>query len=388
MQLAIIGCGFIADDYMYTLANYPHLQVVGVLDVISDRATRFAAFWKIPHVYQTLDEVLADSRVDIVLNLTNPKSHFEISRACLLADKHVYSEKPLAMVFEEARELAQLAKQRGLYITSAPCSVLGETAQTLWKALRQQVIGQPRLVYAELDDGMIHQMNYREWISDSGSPWPYKDEFEVGCTLEHAGYYVTWLAAFFGPAKSVSTFTSQLIPDKQTDVPIEIMSPDFSVACIEFASGVVARLTCSIVAPHDHSLRIVGDDGILSTHECWNYGSPVYIKRPTAPSKLSRVAKRLPVLNAIPGIAEQQYPLVRKSTYQYRTADAYQMDYARGVEELAAAVEEKRPCRMSAQFALHVNEIVLSIQYPQVMGSPRHLTTSFEPMRPMIWAEP
>ncbi len=91
-------------------------------------------------------------------------------------------------------------------------------------------------------------------------PWPYKDEFEVGCTLEHAGYYLGWLAAWFGPAVTVTSFASVQVPDKVPGETFAVTSPDFSVACIQFASGVVARLTCSILAPHDHSLKVVGDE--------------------------------------------------------------------------------------------------------------------------------
>ena len=143
----------------------------------------------------------------------------------------------------------------------------------------QRQVGTVRLVYAEMDDGMVSRMPYRAWKSASGAPWPATDEFEVGCTFEHAGYYLTWLPAFFGPAQTVTAFSSCLLPDKQTDEPLSENAPDFSVACIKFASGVVARLTCSIIAPHDHSLRIVGDEGILSTHDCWYYRSPVRIQR-------------------------------------------------------------------------------------------------------------
>ena len=384
MRIAIVGCGFVADYYLRTLPNYPELELAGVVDRDSHRAARFAAFYRLP-VYQNLDQLLADRSVELILNLTNPHSHFAVSKAALEAGKHVYSEKPLATVFEEAKELVRMAECRKLYITSAPCSILGKTAQTIWKALRHNVVGKVRLAYAELDDGLIHRMRYHRWISESGSPWPYKDEFEVGCTLEHAGYYVSWLTAFWGPAKTVTSFASCLIPDKQTDMPLDIIAPDFSVACIEFASGIVARLTCSIVAPHNHALHIIGDEGILSTEECWNYGSPVYLKRRT---KLSLWAEKHKLLGILPGIGARKYPLVRGSNYCHRYKDSHQIDVAREVAELAGAIVEKRPCRMSARWALHVNEIVLTIQYPQQMGCPRTLTTSFEPVDPMPWAKP
>ena len=144
----------------------------------------------------------------MVLNLTNPRSHHEVSKAALLAGKHVYSEKPLAMTMVEATELVELAEQHGLRLASAPCSVLGETAQAVLKALREKAVGTVRDVYAEMDDGMVHRMNYRSWKSVSGVSWPYKDEFEIGCTLEHAGYYLTWLVAMFGAAESVTSFAS------------------------------------------------------------------------------------------------------------------------------------------------------------------------------------
>lgn len=190
MQIAIIGCGFVADFYLKTLPNYPELKLVGVMDKNSERASHFSSYHGVPY-YNSIEELLEDNKVELVVNLTNPRSHFSVSKACLEAGKHVYSEKPLAMDLAEAEELVALAEEKGLYISSAPCTFLGETAQTMWKALQEKIVGEVRLVYAEMDDGMVHQMRYHDWKSESGIPWPYKDEFEVGCTLEHAGYCLT-----------------------------------------------------------------------------------------------------------------------------------------------------------------------------------------------------
>lgn len=374
MRIAIVGCGFVADYYLKTLRSYPDLELVGVMDRDQDRASRFAAYHSVP-CYRSLDELLKDRSVDIVLNLTNPISHFSVSLACLESGKHVYSEKPLAMKLSEAEELVDLAEKRGLYISSAPCNLLSETAQTVWKALRENAIGKVRLVYAEMDDGLFLRMPYKKWLSESGIPWPYKDEFEVGCTLEHAGYYVTWLTAFFGPAEIVTAFSSCLIPDKQTDVPLEVEAPDFSVACIKFASGVVARLTCSIIAPHDHSLKIFGDDAILSIKDCWYYRSPVYIRRILNIGRKTLVSPW-----------KEKYPLLGKAIPRVRSRASQQMDYSRGVAELASAITEKRPCRLSARYSLHNNEVVLAIHNALETGSPCKISSSFEPIEPMPWA--
>ena len=232
----------------------------------------------------SLDEILNDSSVEMVLNLTNPRSHFELTKACLLAGKHVYSEKPLAMTSVQAAELVELAKLRGLRVATAPCSMLSETCQTLWRALKDRVIGPVRVVYASFDDGMVHRMNPARWRSASGAHWPAKDEFETGCTYEHAAYVLSWLAAFFGPAQRVTAYASCRIRDK--GISVDEMAPDFSVGCIEYDDDVVARVTFSVVAPIDKSFTIIGENGNLYTKYVRNDASPVYITR-TPPNRVA-----------------------------------------------------------------------------------------------------
>jgi predicted dehydrogenase len=374
MHVAIVGCGFVADYYLGTLPLHPELKLTGITDRNEDRAKLLSTYHKVPR-YNSLQDLLADPRVEIVLNLTNPRSHFEVSRAALESGKHVYSEKPLGMNMEEAIRLIELAERNGLQITSAPCSLLGETAQTLWKALRDEVVGKVRVVYAEMDDGMIHLMPYRKWISDSGIPWPYKDEFEIGCTLEHAGYYLTWLAAWFGPAKSVTSFASIQVAEKLPDEVLDMNSPDFSVACIQFESGVVARLTCSILAPHDHQLKIVGDKGTLFTNDCWHYYSPVYTRKMM---KIRRKTFMSPI--------RKRHRLLKSDIRRIPGQGAAQMDFCRGVAEMAAAIRENRESRLPPSFALHINEIALAIHYAREQGATYHMTTTFNPIEPMPWA--
>ncbi len=375
MNIAIVGCGFVADYYIGTLPLHPELKLLGMMDRVPERAVHLSKFHNVPR-YDTLDELLGDERVELVLNLTNPRDHYGVSKAALDAGKHVYSEKPLAMDMAQATELVELAERKGLLISSAPCSLLGETAQTLWKALREQAVGPVRVVYAEMDDGMVHLMPYKKWLSEAGVPWPDKDEFEVGCTLEHAGYYLTWLAAWFGPATSVTSFASIQVPDKLTDEPLNLMSPDFSVSCIQFANGVVARLTCSILAPHDHALKIVGDKGVLYTQDSWQYQSPVYSRR------MMKI-RRKTFLNPF----KSHHPLLKAPQPKAKTKGSQSMDFARGPAEVAAAVREQRPCRLSPRFSLHVNELALAIHYAREQGATYRMTTTFDPVEPMPWAK-
>jgi predicted dehydrogenase len=373
MRIAIVGCGFVADLYAGTLRLHPDLTLVGVTDRDAARSEQFGRQYSAP-VHRDLDSLLSDRGVEVVLNLTNPESHYAVTRAALEAGKHVYSEKPLAMNLAHARELCELAERKRLQLSSAPCSVLSESAQTLWHALRHDAIGRVRVVYAELDDGLLHRMPYESWRRPSGIRWPWRSEFEVGCTLEHAGYTVSWLAAFFGPARAITAFSSCQVPDKRPGEAIR-SAPDFSVACIRFDSGVVARLTCSILAPRDHSIRVIGDEGVLSVRDSWFYAEPVYARR------LLTVRRRT-LLSPI----ARRYPRKRSPSANPKRRGAAQMDYLLGVQELCDSIREGRPSRLASDFSLHTNEIVLAIHGALETNTPYVPTTTFRPMQPMHWA--
>jgi predicted dehydrogenase len=393
MKVAILGCGFVADMYLATRHSYPELEFAGAYDIDPERLSAFARLHRL-QVYRSFEELLADSTIELVLNLTNPRSHFETTRACLLAGKHVYSEKPLAMDSEGANQLVQLSHRQGLSLACAPCSLLSETAQTLWKGIHEQVMGPVRLVYAAFDDGMIHRLDPTRWTSSSGARWPAQDEYEVGCTYEHAGYVLTWLAAFFGPARRVHAYSSVRIPDK--GLPVSSMAPDFTVGCIEYDHDIVARVTCGIVAPVDKSISIIGEQGTLYTKYVRNDGSPVYFERTpyhrlthAITSRLDNWRIRLEHLLRLPfsitGLKiERKYPYAR--TPQFRQAFGNKpVDFLRGPAEQVAALREQRTCRLSAEMGAHIVEIIETLQYPERFPLPRTLATDFPPIEPLPW---
>jgi len=370
--IGIVGTGFVADLYMRSFATFPELKVVVATDIDRARLASFCAHWRVRPA-NSLQEMLTGGgpdSPDLILNLTNPASHFEVSRACIEAGKHVYSEKPLATDMNSARELCALAESKGLMLASAPCSVLGEAAQKLWLAIRRNEIGKVRLVYAELDDDFVPRAPYRRWLSEAGSPWPFRDEFTVGCTLEHAGYYLTWLMAMFGTIEKVIAASANLVPDKlghgiQT-------APDFSCATLFFRSGTVARLSCSIIAPHNHSIRIIGDDGILEVNEAWNNEAAVRVRR--------RFVFRRKLVNSP---ITKRVKINRVTHPKVKRWGAAAMNFALGPAEMLLALNESRPSRLSAGFALHLNEVTLAIQGG---GGVHVMQTTCPPIEPMPWA--
>jgi len=272
--------------------------------------------------------------------------------------------------------------------------MLGETAQTVWKALKDGVVGRVRLVYANFDDGMIApKLSPWLWRNESGVPWPAKDEFEVGCTFEHAGYVLTWLAAFFGPAQNITAFASCQIPDK--GIAVDGMAPDFTVGCIEYSDGLVARVTCGLVAPKDKSLTIIGDDGVLFVGNLRNDAAPVYVRRARLSRMQSRIARRTEWLQrwlearaAWPGpelLFQRQYPLARKPHGRFVDPNK-PVDFCRGPAEMAEAIRENRACRLPAELGLQITELIESLQYPEQFGGRRKIKSTFDSIQPLPWS--
>jgi len=375
--VSIIGCGFVADLYMASLATFPDLRVVSVWDHDSTRLQAFCAHYGLNAAASMEDLLARHPATGVVVNLTNPHSHYDVNKACLIAGAHVYSEKPLATDMQQATELHAIAAQQSLILASAPCSVLGEAAQTMGHALRNGTAGTPRLIYAELDDGFIPQAPYRDWRSTTGAPWPAEDEFNVGCTLEHAGYYLGWLIAWFGSVRKLVAASAEVLPDKpgSTDLSGQPGTPDFSTAVLFFEDGPVTRLTCSIAAPHDQRIRVIGDDGVLQLKQAWNNAAPVKYHRRL------RIRRRLlehPLGRRIK-LAQPTHPKVGRW-------GAAAMNFALGPVEVLTAIAENRLCRLSNAYSLHLNEVTLAIQNADEDAGAQIMTTRCERMEPMPWA--
>ena len=364
MNIAIVGCGYVADMYMQTLPGLDGLTLVGAFDRDPARLAAFTAFHKVA-AYPSLDALLADQRVGLVVNLTNPRSHHEVSLRALEAGRHVYSEKPLAMTMAEAEELVATAKARGLGLAAAPCNHLSDVVQALGRELQAGRLGRVMLAQAEMDDGMVSALDYASWRSLSGAPWPARDEFEVGCTMEHAGYQISPLVALFGPVRRVTAFNACLIPDKGAELGAVVTSPDLSVGMLEFDGGVVARLTNTIIAPADRTLRVIGERGVATIPDVWEYHTPLRFTA-TGTGFTARLSRKLEkkVSGVAPKMLVSRRLPVAHGRRVPRTQGGHRMDFSRGIAQLAAQLEHGAPVLVGPDLALHVTEVTLALQSP------------------------
>jgi len=377
MKIAIIGCGYAADLYMETLRNHPALELVAACDINETRRDAFANHYGV-QMYEGVDALLSQSEAELVLNLTDPRSHYAVGRACLEAGRHLYSEKPLTTEYETALELVELAKSRGLSISGAPCNLHSETADAVRRALADGEVGTIGAVLAEMTDGPLLSKRFQDWRSASGACWPYKDEFELGSAIQHAGYCITWLIDLVGAVERVMGSAAVCHPEKGVYLPPERMGADFTVSVLEFRSGVVARVTCDLVAPRtDRSMHFIGDKGTLTVEDVWAYDSAVYFTPigrggDTIPQQLRRGLERKVdrvVRRVLPGHRWPGRRLRLPDSKSHLTKDA-RMDLARGPALQAQAIRAGHQPRISAELVLHATEVTLAMQYPNKFGSP------------------
>jgi predicted dehydrogenase len=324
MGIGIVGTGNIAGAYARDALSHPEIRLVAATDLDPDRAVAFAAEHGC-RAYASLDDLLADTAVDIVVNLTVHHAHFEVTARALEAGRHVYSEKPLALRPSEARELIELADSRGVRLGCSPSTFLGEAQQTAAAQIRGGRLGTVRAVYAEVDWGRIETWH--------PAPAPF---YDVGVLVDVGVYPLTLATTILGSARSVRAWGWHLKPDRVTmdGTPFRIGRPDLIVAAIELDGGAVLRLTASFYvgppARRRGGMEFHGDDASLSIASFQEFDAAVEV-------------------GPYGGIFEP-VDLVRPGFHG--TA------WARGVAEMAGAIAEDQPHRASAEQAAHVVDIL------------------------------
>ena len=288
------------------------------------------------------------------------------------------------MTLDEAHQLMAMAARGGAdrHRAVQPAQRGAETI----RAVRGGAIGRSASSTPSYDDGMIAQRAPLEVALASGAHWPAKDEFEIGCTYEHAGYYLTVLPQSRS-GHSVTAFSSLQIEDK--GYPVDVMAPDFSVGCIEYDDGVVARVTAGLVAPRSKSLTIVGTDGVIIVPYLRDDRSPILISNKGEWSSprgwfTYRFRKVLRRLRLPQGEIGMYRVLVKPEGEGRQAGRSKAVDFMRGPQDMADAIRDGRPHRLSGELGVHVVEMIEVLQYAEKFGYHRVIESRFPAIEPLL----
>ena len=330
VRIGVVGCGNISDIYFKNLTGrFDITAVQACSDMNMERAKASAAKYGIPQV-QTVDELMANPEVDIVLNITIPAGHFEICERALLAGKHAYVEKPLSVTMEQAKRLVALADEKGLYLGCAPDTFLGGGLQTCRQILDSGEIGEPVAATA-----FFGHHGPERFHPDPA--FLYKEG--AGPMLDIGPYFLTSLVSMLGPAKTVcgmthSGFERRTItfdcPKKGETFPVE--TPSHVTGTVQFASGITATVLTSFDL-WGHTLpfmEIYGTKGTLRLPNPDTFGGPVAILK-AGESTFREVPVTMPYSENSRGV---------------------------GLADMAWSIAEGRQHKAQGRMALHVLEIL------------------------------
>ncbi|MEG1875516.1 MAG: Gfo/Idh/MocA family oxidoreductase [Angelakisella sp.] len=280
MKIGFVGVGSISGIYLENISKmYHNVELYAVCDLVKEKALQAQEKYNIPKLYDTMEELFADPQVDIVLNITRPYEHYEVTKAALLAGKPVYSEKPLAATVKEGAELVALAKEKGLLLGGAPDTYMGAGIQTCKKLIQDGYIGKPIGAAAKL---ICH--GHESWHPDPAFYYQHGG----GPMMDMGPYYVTALVNLLGRVQStISVAKTSFATRTITSQPhygevIQVEVPTHVNGILNFASGAVGTIITSfdVYYKADSPIEIYGSEGTLYVPDPNTFHGPVKLLRP------------------------------------------------------------------------------------------------------------
>ena len=351
-KIGIVGCGDISGIYLNNITRiFKEIEIAGVCDLIDERAEKAVREYGIPKKYADMHELFADPEVDIVLNITRPYEHFDVSMAAIAAGKHVYSEKPLGAALDEGKKIAEAAKAKGVFVGGAPDTFLGAGVQTCRKLIDSGFIGTPVGASAFM---VCH--GHETWHHDP--EFYYK--FGGGPMMDMGPYYITALVNLLGPIQSLTGMSKITFPKRTiTSEPkngavIDVDVPTYISGVMRFHSGAIGTIftTFDVYKAEAPFIEIYGSEGTLSVPDPNTFGGPVRLYRPEKGEFL-------------------EFPL----TFGYA-----ENSRGLGLADMAKAIETGRKIRAESDLTGHVLEVITGFNKASEDG--RHIEIQTKPERP------
>ncbi len=326
VKIGIVGCGNISGIYFQAAKTFKILNIATCADLDSERARMKAEEHGIVAA-GSVEALLADPSIEIIVNLTIPRAHYEVCMAAVQAGKHVYVEKPLCITREEGQRLLAAAKERGVRVGAAPDTFLGAGLQTCRKLIDDGWIGEPIGATAFM---LCH--GHESWHPDP--EFYYKAG--GGPMFDMGPYYLTALTALMGPIRRVTGSTRATFPERKitsapkygTSVTVDV--PTHVAGILDFTNGAIATLVTSfdVWAHQLPKIEIYGTEGSLSVPDPNTFGGPVSVRRAGA-----KEWTEMPLTH---GFAENSRGI--------------------GVADMAYGIRSGREHRVSGRLAYHVLE--------------------------------
>lgn len=348
INTAIVGCGVISDVYLSSFQKkFSVIQVTACSDLDKKRMKQTAEKYGLEG--REYSEILNDERIELIVNLTSPAAHYALTKQALEHGKHVYSEKTMAIEYEEGKELCLLAEKNHVRLGAAPDTFLGGGIQTAKYMVEKGAVGKilSGVLSLSRDYGVFGE-NLPHLFKKGGSVL-----YDMGC------YYLTAVCSILGPVKKVAAFgrkSEDVHRIKRVTSPLfgqDLCLEDSNVltAILEFENHALITLHLNAASSYNETfhLELYGENGILYLGDPNTFGGEVYLQKP--------------------GNAAVKAPFTHGFLKESRGI---------GAAEMAWAIIHERSHRAKKEMALHILEIIRGIEKSQETGSAYIMESSFE----------
>ena len=358
--IGIMGAGNISSAYLRLAPLFKGLEVRAVADIIPEAAKKRAEEFGV--AAQTPDELLKNSEIDVIVNLTIPSTHYQVTMDALSAGKHTYSEKPFVLTLEEGKSVRKAATERNLQVGSAPDTFLGGAHQQVRNLIDTGKLGR-------ITSGTTHVM------SRGMEHWHPNPEFffQVGAgpVLDVGPYYVADLIQLIGPVKRVTAFTGMARSTREVTAEgpykgalIKVGTPTTIHGVLEFHNGAIVTIGASwdVYSHGHHNIELYGTEGTVYVPDPNFFGGDVVIT--------DQAGNKTPVepwdhpfgkINQTDNSGNQRA--------NYRTA---------GLADMMQSIEQGRAARCGLDVALHAVDVMTSLLKAGETGQVLTLTTTCE----------
>ena len=362
-KIGLIGCGHIAETYFRAEKYFNNIKIIKCADINEKASKRCALNFGIKSV--TVNELLKDKEIEIILNLTIPKAHYQISKKALINGKHVYSEKPLAINLNDGKTLLKISKKKKLYLGNAPDTFLGGGIQKSKELVEKNIIGNVKLGNAVFAFPGIQSYH--------PNPEPWFTKKEGGPVIDMGPYYITALVNLLGPAKKVTGTIIQgqkyrtigIGPKKGKKFKVEC--PTTYLSTITFKNDSVIRLTLSfdVIAHQRNHIELYGEKGSMIVPDPNMFGGSVLTCNKLGDNWKEFKTTKMP-LGRINIRTQSSRANEAPTNANYRGV---------GLSEMAYSIENKRKHLCSGEISLHVLDIITSIMKAARSGKIQYINT-------------
>ncbi|CAN7653597.1 Gfo/Idh/MocA family oxidoreductase [Rhizobium leguminosarum] len=342
LRIGVVGCGNISLAYMRNAPLFCGVEITSCADLNADAARRRAAEFDLRTA--DVDSLIDDKNIDLILNLTIPAAHFDVSMRALSAGKHVFTEKPLGVTAAEGRRLVDAAAVKGLMLGSAPDTFLGAAGRHARRQMEAGAIGKPVTGTAfMMGRGMEH------WHPDPSFYY----QAGAGPVMDMGPYYLTMMVNLMGPIRRVQAVATsgqeeRLITAEgpKQGTTFKVGTPTSVLSLLEFDCGATVTFGTSwdVFRHSNHPIELHGTEGSLRLPDPDNFGGSVALSNRGAPWQETDTSGEL--------FGAVNWPIAAPDRANYRML---------GLADLARAIIEGRAPRASGDLALHVLEVMEAI---------------------------